>query len=290
MAFLALLISTGLVTGASYGLIAVGFALIYKATGVVNFAQGELVMLTAYVGFSLANALGLSFFPLMLVTVPVAMALGLALERIFIRPMIGEPAFAIVMTTVGLAVILRGFVVLVWGSEPVNFAVDIATSVVTIAGVPFYPAQLYLIGALALVTLLGWAFLRFNRIGVAMRAVAANETAALLVGVNVNQIHAVAWMLSAAVAAIAGVLFAINFKLAPDLWFQGLKSFPALILGGMDSLFGAALGGLVIGVIENLAQGYLGEGLREIAGFVVIIVVLMVRPFGLFGSQDIERV
>jgi branched-chain amino acid transport system permease protein len=97
-------------------------------------------------------------------------------------------------------------------------------------------------------------------------------------------------MLSAAVAAIAGVLFAINFKLAPDLWFQGLKSFPALILGGMDSLFGAALGGLVIGVIENLAQGYLGEGLREIAGFVVIIVVLMVRPFGLFGSQDIERV
>jgi branched-chain amino acid transport system permease protein len=290
MAFLSLLIATGLVTGATYGLIAMGFALIYKATGVVNFAQGELVMLTAYIGFSIANALGLSFFPLMLTTVPISMALGLALERIFIRPMLGEPVFSIVMATVGLAVILRGVVVLVWGSEPVNFVVDIATSVVYVAGVPFYPAQLYLIGALALLTLLAWAFLRFSRIGVAMRAVAANETAALLAGVNVNQIHAVAWMLSSAIAAIAGVLFAINFKLAPDLWFQGLKSFPAVILGGMDSVLGAAVGGLVIGVIENLAQGYLGEGLREIAGFVVIIVVLMVRPFGLFGSQEIERV
>jgi branched-chain amino acid transport system permease protein len=290
MGFLALLISTGLVTGATYGLIAMGFALIYKATGVVNFAQGELVMLTAYIAFSLANALGLSFFPLMLATAPVAMALGLALERIFIRPMLGEPVFAIVMATVGLAVILRGVVALIWGSEPVNFIVDIATSVVIVAGVPFYPAQLYTIGALALVTLLFWAFLRFSRIGMAMRAVAANETAALLSGVDVDRIHAVAWMLSSAVAAVAGVLFAVNFKLAPDLWFQGLKSFPAVILGGMDSVLGAALGGLVIGVIENLAQGYLGEGLREIAGFVVIIVVLMVRPFGLFGAREIERV
>ena len=115
MAFFALLVSTGLVAGATYGLIAMGFALIYKSTGVVNFAQGELTMLTAYIAFSLANALGLSFLPLMLVTVPVAMILGLALERIFIRPMIGEPVFAIVMVTVGLAVILRGIVVLIWG-------------------------------------------------------------------------------------------------------------------------------------------------------------------------------
>jgi branched-chain amino acid transport system permease protein len=110
------------------------------------------------------------------------------------------------------------------------------------------------------------------------------------VGVSVSRIHALAWMLSSAVASIAGVLFAANFKLAPDLWFQGLKSFPAVILGGMDSIVGAALGGLIIGVIESLSQGYVGEGMREIAGFIVIIVVLMVRPFGLFGSREIERV
>jgi branched-chain amino acid transport system permease protein len=290
MDFLALLVATGLVSGATYGLIAMGFALIYKSTGVVNFAQGELVMLTAYVSFSLANALGLSFVPLLVVTIPISMAIGLVLERLIIRPMLGEPVFSIVMATVGLAVILRGIVVLIWGSEPLNFPAGLPTAVVSIAGVPFYPAQLCLLGALGLVTLCAWLFLRFTRLGMAMRAVAANETAALLMGVGVDRIHAAAWMLSAAIAAVAGVLFAINFKLAPDLWFQRLKSFPAVILGGLDSVIGASLAGLIIGVIENLAQGYLGEGLREIAGFVVIIVVLMLRPYGLFGSADIERV
>jgi branched-chain amino acid transport system permease protein len=290
MDFLALLVATGLVSGATYGLIAMGFALIYKSTGVVNFAQGELVMLTAYVSFSLANALGLSFVPLLVVTIPISMALGLALERLIIRPMLGEPVFSIVMATVGLAVILRGIVVLIWGSEPLNFPAGLPTTVVSVFGVPFYPAQLCLLGALALVTLGAWLFLRCTRLGMAMRAVAANETAALLMGVSVDRIHAAAWMLSAAIAAVAGVLFAINFKLAPDLWFQGLKSFPAVILGGLDSVIGASVAGLIIGVIENLAQGYLGEGLREIAGFVVIILVLMVRPYGLFGSADIERV
>lgn len=290
MDFLALLVGTGLVSGATYGLIAMGFALIYKSTGVVNFAQGELVMLTAYVSFSLANTLGLSLVPLLVVTIPISMALGLALERLIIRPMLGEPVFSIVMATVGLAVILRGIVVLIWGSEPLNFPAGLPTKVVSVAGVPFYPAQLCLLGALALVTLGAWLFLRFTRLGMAMRAVAANETAALLMGISVDRIHAAAWMLSAAIAAVAGVLFAVNFKLAPDLWFQGLKSFPAVILGGLDSVIGASLAGLIIGVIENLAQGYLGEGLREIAGFVVIIIVLMVRPYGLFGSADIERV
>jgi branched-chain amino acid transport system permease protein len=290
MDFFVLLFSTGLVSGAAYGLIAMGFALIYKSTGVVNFAQGELVMLTAYIAFSLANALDLSFLPLIVVTVPISMLIGLLLERIFIRPMLGEPVFAIVMVTIGLAVILRGLTILIWGSEPYNFTAGLPTTVVSLAGVPFYPAQLMLIGALALISLLAWLFLRYTRIGIAMRAVADNETAALLVGVSVSRIHAFAWMLSAAIAAIAGLLFAANYKLAPDLWFQGLKSFPAVILGGMDSVGGAAVGGLIIGVIENLSQGYIGEGLREISGFVVIIVVLMVRPYGLFGNREVERV
>lgn len=290
MELLPLLISAGLVSGAAYGLIAMGFALIYKSTGVVNFAQGELMMLTAYISFTLANTLHLSFVPLILLTIPIAMVIGLVLERIFIRPMLGEPAFAIVMVTVGLAVILRGVTIMIWGSEPFNFDAGIPTGVVNVAGLPFYPAQIYMLLALAAVTVLAWLFLRFSRIGIAMRAAAANETAALLVGISVSRIHAFAWMLSAAIASVAGVFFAANFKLAPDMWFQGLKSFPAVILGGMDSVIGAALGGLVIGVIESLSQGYVGQGLREISGFIVIIVVLMVRPYGLFGSREIERV
>ncbi|MBP0440221.1 branched-chain amino acid ABC transporter permease [Tianweitania sediminis] len=290
MDFLLLLISTGLVSGAAYGLIAMGFALIFKSTGVVNFAQGELVMLTAYISFTIYSTFELSFFPLMLVTIPISMLIGLVLERVFIRPMLGEPVFAIVMVTVGLAVILRGITIMIWGPDPFNFTAGLSTNVVYLGSIPFYPAQLYLIAALGVMTLLGWAFLRFTRMGIAMRAVAANETAALLVGISVSRIHAVAWMLSAAIASVAGVLFAANYKLAPDLWFQGLKSFPAVILGGMDSVIGSAMAGLIIGVIENLFQGYIGQGLREISGFIVIIIVLMVRPYGLFGSKDIERV
>ncbi|MGO4837076.1 branched-chain amino acid ABC transporter permease, partial [Rhizobiaceae sp. 2RAB30] len=244
----------------------------------------------AYIAHTLATTFGLSFFPLMFVTVPISMLLGLVLERIFIRPMLGEPIFAIVMVTVGLAVILRGITIMIWGPDPFNFTAGISTDVVYIGSAPFYPAQLYLIAALAVMTAIGWAFLRYSRMGIAMRAVAANETAALLVGISVSRIHAVAWMFSAAIASVAGVLFAANFKLAPDLWFQGMKPGPAVSLGGKDSVNGSAAAGLVIGVIENLFQGYIGQGLREISGFIVIVIVLMVRPYGLFGSKEIERV
>ena len=290
MDYLLLLVASGLVSGACYGMIAMGFAIIYKATGVVNFAQGELVMLTAYIAFSVAGALDLGFFPLLAVTIPIAMGLGLLLERVFIRPMLGEPLFAIVMVTIGLAVILRGATIMIWGPDPLDFPAGLSRDVILIGPLPFYPAQLYALGCLAVLMAAGFAFLRYTRIGIAMRAVAANETAALLMGVSVKRIHAVAWSLSAAIGAVAGVIFAANFKLGPDMWFQGLRSFPALILGGLDSLLGAALGGLVIGVVENLAQGYLGQGLREIAGFVVIVLILMVRPYGLFGEREIERV
>lgn len=290
MDFFLLLVAAGLVSGAAYGMIAMGFALIYKATGIVNFAQGELVMLTGYVAFAISSTLDLSFLPLMALTIPIAMVIGMLLERIFIRPMIGEPVFAIVMVTIGLAVIVRGVTIMIWGPDPYDFRAGLSNAVVMIGPLPFYPAQLWAIGALAVLVGLAWAFLRYSRAGIAMRAVAANETAALLMGVSVNRIHALAWCLSSAIAAVAGVLFAANFKLGPDMWFQGLKSFPAVILGGLDSVIGAAIGGLVIGVIENLAQGYLGQGLREIAGFVVIVLVLMIRPYGLFGEREIERV
>lgn len=290
MEYFLLLFSTGLVIGASYGLIAMGFALVYKATGVVNFAHGELVMLTAYVAFTLSSTFNLTFVPLMLVTIPISMIIGLVLERIFIRPMLGEPIFSIVMVTVGLAVMLRGITIMIWGPDPHNFTAGVSTDVILIGNLPFYAAQLMSIVALGVCVVAAWAFLRFSRIGIAMRAVAAHETAALLVGISVKRIHAMAWALSAALAAIAGVLFAMNFKLVPDLWFQGLKSFPAVILGGLDSILGSALAGLVVGVIENMSQGYIGRGMREISGFVVIVVVLMVRPYGLFGDKEIERV
>jgi branched-chain amino acid transport system permease protein len=290
MEYFALLLSSGLVVGAVYGLVGMGFAIIYKATGIVNFAQGELLMLTAYIAFSIAQSLSPSFLPLMLVTIPIAMLIGITLERLFIRPMLGEPVFSIVMVTVGLAVILRGITIMIWGPDPYEFPMEAASRVIMIGRIPFYEVQLYALATLAIVTIGAWAFFRFTRLGIAMRAVAANEGAAMLMGIEVSRIHMIAWGLSAAIAALAGVLFAALFKLGPTMWFEGLRSFPAVILGGLDSVLGAALGGLVVGVIENMAQGYMGQGLREIAGFIVIVVILMIRPYGLFGSRDIERV
>jgi branched-chain amino acid transport system permease protein len=290
MDYFLILVATGLVTGATYAMVAMGFAIIYKATGVVNFAQGELMMLTAYVAYSLAGSLRLDFLPLMALTIPCAMLIGLLLERIFIRPMLGEPVFAIVMVTIGLAVILRGATVLIWGTNEDLFEAGFSNEVVTIGPVPFYEAQLYALASLGLLVAGAWAFFRWSRVGIAMRATANHQTAALLMGISAKRIYALSWMLSAAIAAVAGVLIATMFTIKPDLWFQGLKSFPAVILGGLDSVLGAAVGGLAIGVIENLSEGYIGQGLKEIAGFVVIVLVLMVRPYGLFGAKKIERV
>lgn len=290
MDYFLILVCTGLVTGATYAMVAMGFAMIYKATGVVNFAQGELMMLTAYVAYSLAGSLHLSFIPLMAVTIPLAMLIGLVLERLFIRPMLGEPVFAIVMVTIGLAVILRGATVLIWSTNEDLFDAGFSDTVIEIGPVPFYEAQLYTLAMLAILVAGAWAFFRFSRVGIAMRATANHQTAALLMGISAKRIYALAWALSAAIASVAGVLIATMFTIKPDLWFQGLRSFPAVILGGLDSVLGAALGGLTIGVVENLSEGYIGQGLKEIAGFVVIVLVLMVRPYGLFGAKTIERV
>ncbi len=290
MDYFLILVCTGLVTGATYAMVAMGFAMIYKATGVVNFAQGELMMLTAYVAYSLAGSLHLSFIPLMAVTIPLAMLIGLVLERLFIRPMLGEPVFAIVMVTIGLAVILRGATVLIWSTNEDLFDAGFSDTVIEIGPVPFYEAQLYTLAMLAILVAGAWAFFRFSRLGIAMRATANHQTAALLMGISARRIYALAWALSAAIASVAGVLIATMFTIKPDLWFQGLRSFPAVILGGLDSVLGAALGGITIGVVENLSEGYIGQGLKEIAGFVVIVLVLMVRPYGLFGAKTIERV
>jgi branched-chain amino acid transport system permease protein len=290
MDYFIILVASGLVVGATYGMIAMGFAFIYKATGVINFAQGELLLLTAYVAYSLAMSLQLSFFPLLAVTVPVAMLIGLLLERVFIRPMLGEPIFSIVMVTIGLAVIIRGTVVIVWGTGEDLLDIGFTRSVIWVGPVPFYEVQIYTAGTLAVLLVLAWGFFRFSRLGIAMRATANNQTAALLMGISTRKIYAVSWAIASGVAAVAGILVSAMFTINPALWFQGLKAFPAVILGGLDSVLGAAIGGLIIGVVENLAEGYIGHGVKEIAGFVVIILVLMVRPYGLFGQKDIERV
>ncbi|MBO9514016.1 MAG: branched-chain amino acid ABC transporter permease [Variovorax sp.] len=284
------LITSGLVIGTLYGLVAMGFAIVYRATGMVNFAQGEVMMLIAYISFSLATIPGIGFGPLLVGVLAVAVLLGLAIERVFIRPMLGEPMFSRVMVTIGLAVVIRSLVILVWGVEPTAFPRPFGNAVIRFAGLALYPGQIFALVSLAVLCVLMWLFFSRSRIGIAMRATSSNETTALLMGIDVKRISGIAWALSAVFAAFAGLAFCLMFSLEPEISQMGLRGFPATILGGLDSVIGGAFGGLVIGVVENLAGGYLGRGLKEIAGFVLIIVVLMVKPYGLFGQREIERV
>ncbi len=287
--FLQLAIS-GIAVGLVYGFIGMGFAMIYRATGVVNFAQGELMMLVSYIAFTLAGTFKFGFWPMLAATVAASVLIGLLIEVLLIRPMLGQPVFSTVMVTIGLAVILRSVVLLIWGADPMPLNAGLPTEVIRIGPAGLYPAQLYAVGLMAAVLLALWTFFRYSRVGIAMRATANVQTAALLMGINVKRIFALSWALSAGLAAIAGVLIGVIYDVNPGMWTIGLRSFPAVILGGLDSVFGAALGGILIGVAENLSEGYIGRGMKEIAGFVLILVVLMVRPYGLFGNPDIERV
>lgn len=284
------LVVSGLAVGAIYGLVAMSFAVIYKATGIVNFSQGEMGMLSAYTTWSLAITFGTGGIATVFIAIVVGALLGLICERLIMRPMLGEPVLSVVLVTVGLAVVLRSIVTIIWGASPHKFEVAGADTIVDIAGIGMRVSQLSVIAAL-LVALAGfWFFLRHSRFGVAMRAVAADEKTARLMGVSTARVQAVAWASASALAGLAGAMFAVIYGLTPTVFELGLKAFPATVLGGFDSVLGSGFSGLIIGVFENLVGGYLPSTLKEISGFVLILVVLMVRPFGLFGEKRIERV
>ncbi len=290
MKLLADLLASGIAIGAIYGLIAMGFAVIYKSTGLVNFAAGEMSMIVAYIAWTIATTLTGNVFVVVLGSIVAAVLLGLVIERTIMRPMLGEPIFATVLVTIGIAVVLRSLITLVWDAYPHALDLGVGRGVAHLAGVDLRGAQIAAIVTLAAVMVAFYLFFRFSKVGVAMRAVAADDRTALLMGVSAHRIHAIAWGCSSAIAGIAGVLFALVYDLSPAMFHLGLKSFPATILGGLDSVNGSGFGGVLIGIVENLAGGYLGSGMKDVAGFLMIIVVLMVQPFGLFGERDIVRV
>jgi len=284
------LVVSGLAVGAIYGLVAMGFAVIYKATGIVNFAQGEMGMLSAYTTWALATTLGTGSVWTVLLAVVIGALLGLICERLIMRPMLGEPVLSVVLVTVGLAVVLRSVVTIIWGASPHKFEVAGADDIVRMGDIGLRVSQLGVLGALLLAVAGFWYFLGHSRFGVAMRAVAADEKTARLMGVSTARVQAVAWASASGLAGLAGALFAVIYGLTPTVFELGLKAFPATVLGGFDSVLGSGVSGLIIGVFENLVGGYLSSTLKDVAGFTLILVVLMVRPFGLFGEKRIERV
>jgi branched-chain amino acid transport system permease protein len=284
------IVASGLVVGSIYGLVGMAFAIIFRTTRVLNFAQGEVMMLVTYTTFSLAASLHLSIWTLVPCALLGGALVGVVVERLFIRPMIGQPVFAIVMVTIGLAIFLRSLTILIWGVDAENFQLGFMGQVVRIGPVVLLSEQILVIATFVVVVLAIFLFFKYTRLGGAMRAAAEDETAALLMGINVKRISSLAWAMSAVISGLAGIMLALLLARSPDMWFAGLKSFPAAILGGLDSPLGSAFGGWIVGVIGEVSEGYVGRGLKEIAGFVVIVVILMVRPFGLFGEPDLERV
>ena len=289
MNYLIELLVSGLAVGAVYGLIAMSFAIIFKATGLLNFAQGEMGMITAYVAFSIASATDGNPWLTAAGAIVFSVLFALAVERIVIRPMVDEPILARIMTTIGLAVIFRSGTMLVWDALPHDMGLAAGSALVDLGGVRVRGAQIGVVVALAVAVAAMLAFFRYSRFGIAMRAVASDDATARLMGVKTARVQQAAWGAAAVMSGIAGALFAIAWELSPSLYALGLKSFPATILGGLDSVVGSAFGGVVIGIVENLVGGYLSPGLKEVAGFVIIIAILMVRPYGLFGEKRIER-
>jgi branched-chain amino acid transport system permease protein len=289
MNYLAELMASGLAVGAVYGLIAMSFAIIYKSTGLLNFSQGEMGMIIAYVAWSISSAADGNPWIVAAGSIVFAILFALAVERIVIRPMIGEPILAQIMVTIGLAVIFRSAIILIWDGLPHNMSVTSGNNLVDLGGVRVRGAQIAVLLLLVAAIVAVWAFFRYSRFGVAMRAVASDDATAQLMGVSSGKVQMAAWAAAAVMSGAAGVLFAIAYELSPALYALGLKAFPATILGGLDSVIGSAVGGIVIGVTENLVGGYISSGLKEVAGFVIIILILMIRPYGLFGERRIER-
>jgi len=290
--FLLALILNGASIGLMYSLIALGFVLVYKATDAINFAQGEFVMLAG-----LIVAVTIETVPLIAaiaVAIGVMIGFGFALERIVLRPLLGRPVVAVIMATIGLAAVLRGFGPVIFGSETRAVSLPIGDEPIVVGPATLPPIQvLGAVVALLLFLAFSW-FFRKSRMGVAMRAVADNQQVAQAMGINIERYFALAWAMAGIVSAIGGVIWGSMLGVDVHLALVGLKVFPVVILGGLDSIGGAVLGGLIIGIVESLAAGYLdpyvGGGTKDFAPYVLMILVLMIRPYGIFGQRRIERV
>jgi len=292
--FTLVLLTNGIMIGLMYSLIALGFVLIYKATDAINFAQGELVMFAGFIAAGAAEIAGAPFWLTALIAIGGMIGLGFGLERVVLRPMIGRPVIAVVMATIGLAAVLRGTATMAFGAGTKVIVLPVPDEPLDLGFVTLPPIQLLGAGV-SLVFLVGftWFFLR-SRVGIAMRAVADSQQVSMAMGINVQRYFALAWAMAGVVSALGGVIWGAMLAVDNQLALVGLKVFPVVILGGLDSIAGAVVGGLIVGIVENLAAGYfdpyVGGGTKDFVPYLLMILVLMIRPEGIFGRRRIERV
>ena len=291
MEFVQLLIS-GVALGCIYALIALGFVLIYKATETVNFAQGELMMLGACTGYLLMLWFELPFLWAALVSVAGMAGFGMLLERAVIRPIMGQPQFTVVMLTIGLGYITRGLVTMLPGIGTETHALNVPYrgEVWRLDALVLSAEQVAIIGTALVLCLALFLMFKYTKLGIAMQAASQNQLAAYYMGIPVRQLNGLVWGLSAAVATVAGLLLAPITFVHANMGFIGLKAFPAAVVGGFSSMPGAVVGGLIIGIVEALSGFYLPEGFKDVAAYVVVLVMLIVKPNGLFGEKVRKKV
>lgn len=284
------LLAYGLADGAILALAALGFVLIYKATGVINFAQGEFLLIGAYLMYTAWVVMGLPMVVSVLVGIVAATVVGVLVERLILRPMVGEDPISIIMVTIGLAMLLKAVVQMFYGTNPRSQPAILPTGSVSFLGATLPVNRLFVILIAAVVLTAFTLFFSRSKHGIAMRAVADDQQAAMTMGISVRKIFALSWALAAVSAFIAGVLLADLSAVDQNIASFGLMVFPVVILGGLDSVPGTIVGGLTIGLLTQFVSGYLDPGLATVIPYVVLVLILLVKPYGLFGETRIERV
>jgi branched-chain amino acid transport system permease protein len=289
--FLQLLIQ-GLSIGFLYALAALGFVMIFKSSSVLNFAHGELLAIGAFIFLVFSVRWNLPIPFAFLLTLVGTFAMGFVIERLFLRPLIGEALIEVIMLTVGLASMFKGLLLVIFGGNLFNYPdflpknLTVQWGAITIP--PVYVAS-FMIGVVFL-SIFGF-FFKYSSQGIYMRSVADNQPAALSLGVHVRRVFAMSWAIAALVCAISGIILGImNGINVHDISIMGLKVFPVVILGGLESIGGAIIGGLIIGLLETFTGGYISTSLKEVIPYIVLVFILLVKPYGLFGLVEIERV
>ncbi len=289
--FLQLLIQ-GLSVGFLYALAALGFVMIFKSSSVLNFAHGELLAIGAFIFLAFSVKWNLPIYLSFLLTLVGTFAMGFVIERLFLRPLIGEALIEVIMLTVGLAAMFKGLLLVIFGGNLFNYPDFLPAGLTIKWGAinipPVYMAS-FIIGIIFL-SIFGF-FFKYSSQGIYMRSVADNQPAALSLGVHVRRVFAMSWAIAALVCGISGIILGImNGINVHDISVMGLKVFPVVILGGLESIGGAIIGGLIIGILETFTGGYVSTSLKEVIPYIVLVFILLVKPYGLFGLVEIERV
>jgi branched-chain amino acid transport system permease protein len=287
----------GVAVGSLYALLALGFVIVYKATGVINFAHGGLLLLGTYLAFHFKERLGLPFYLAVLAAMIACAAVGLVIERLVLRHMVGQPVFAVILVTIGLSIAINQIVTWAWGFERQNLNDPWGLRTYDVGGVIVALTDIVRVVAAAGLLAAFFAFFRRSRYGLAMRATASDQEAAMAQGISASRIFGLSWAIAGVTATVAGVLLASGVRgVDPEISFVAFLAIPAIILGGLDSTTGAVVGGVIIGIVEEMTKGYaervpewLGHNFHTVTPYIVLVAIMLVRPYGLFGTKEVER-